>query len=93
MAKSADTNPAHMGGPSFTPDLDDIAFPASREVLIRHFEGTDIDDEFRERLSRLDDRVYNDRDDFRIAFGEDLDNYPAVKQTGDAAAKHNPTAR
>ena len=93
MAKTADTNPAHMGGPSFNPGLDNITFPASREALLKHFEGSDIDDAFRERLSRLDDRVYNDRDDFRVAFGEDLDNYPSVKKTGDAAAEENPTKR
>lgn len=93
MAKTADQNPAHLGGPSFNPALDNITFPASREALIKHFEGSDIDDDFRSRLSKLDDRTYNDRDDFRVAFGEDLDNYASVKKTDDTAVEKNPTSR
>lgn len=93
MVKSADKNPQHMGGPNFTPELDNITFPQSRADLIDFFQGDKADDAFRERLNKLPDRVYNDRDDFRVAFGEELEDYASGKDAPDNAADQNPTAR
>lgn len=80
-----------MGGPSFAPYLENIAFPQSREAIVKLAQTNRADPDTINRLRRIPNASYSCIEDLRKALGEEYENYGMVRKTVEPSA--NETAR
>jgi hypothetical protein len=71
-------NAQHMGGPSFAPYLEKIAFPQSREAILKLADENEADQDIRDRMAEIPERTYNSIEDLRRALGDVYENYGAT---------------
>lgn len=72
----------HRGEPAFNPALETLLgenkFPQDRDTILRYARDNDAGPAVMERLEKMPARTYNSIEDFRSAFGEELENYGTV---------------
>jgi hypothetical protein len=69
-----------MGGPHFAPYLENIAFPQSREAIVKLAQTNRAEPDMVDRLRRIPDTSYNSIEDLRKALGGEYENYGMVKK-------------
>lgn len=85
------TSPQHMGGPSFAPYLENIAFPQSREAIVKLAQTNRAEPDLIDQLRRIPNASYNSLEDVRKALGGEYENYGMVRKTVEPSI--NETAR